>query len=122
MCRGYLVMKLVGSWLKNWSFSAVDADGMSRGLLLGWSPYFKALHSLSHRLSISIKLKHKNDYFSFTAINYETIPFWEELSSIGVFHDPIMVIGGDLNFTLSLREVWGPNPREDLDWLLSLFS
>jgi hypothetical protein len=23
------------------------------------------------------------------------------------------VIGGDLNFTLSLREIWGPNPRED---------
>lgn len=24
-----------------------------------------------------------------------------------------MVLGGDLNFTLSLREVWGSNPRED---------
>jgi hypothetical protein len=31
----------------------------------------------------------------------------------GVFNDPLLVIGGDLNFTLSLREVWGPSPRVD---------
>jgi hypothetical protein len=26
---------------------------------------------------------------------------------------PFTLVGGDLNFTLSLREVWGENPRVD---------
>jgi hypothetical protein len=39
--------------------------------------------------------------------------FWEDLVSIGVFRDPLLVAGGDLNFTLSLQEVWGFHPRAD---------
>ena len=33
--------------------------------------------------------------------------------SVGVFFNPHLVVGGDLNFTLSLREVWGANPKVD---------
>jgi exonuclease III len=118
MCSGEDAIKIVSQWLKNWSFSAVDAEGLSGGLLSGWSSDFKALSSSSALSSISVKLKHKDYDFSFTAINIygpysDRVQFWENLKSAGVFSDPLTVIGGDLNFTLSLREVWGSNPRED---------
>jgi hypothetical protein len=64
------------------------------------------------------KLKHKHSDLAFFVVNiyglyYDRDPFWEELSSLGVFFDAFLVVGGDLNFTLSLCEVWGVNPRED---------
>jgi hypothetical protein len=55
--------------LKNWSFSTVDADGMSGGLLSGWSPNFKDLSSSYVRSSIFVKLKHKDYDFVYSAIN-----------------------------------------------------
>jgi exonuclease III len=30
MCTGEKSMKVVSSWLRNWSFSSVDVEGMSR--------------------------------------------------------------------------------------------
>jgi hypothetical protein len=118
MCKGEEAIKNVSPWLKNWAFSAVDAKGMSGGLLTGWSLTFKALSSSSTHSTISVNLKHKYVDFAFSVINIygpysERIPFWEDLKNEGIFNDPLSVIGGDLNFTLSLREVWGPSPKED---------
>jgi hypothetical protein len=118
MCSGEDTIKTYSEWMKNWSFSAVDTEGLSGGLLSGWSSDFKALSSSSTLSSILVNLKHKDYDFSFSAINIygpysDRVQFWENLKSAGVFNDPLMVIGGDLNFTLSLREVWGSNPRED---------
>jgi hypothetical protein len=63
-----------------------------------------------------VKLKHKDFDFSFTYINIygpyvERVSFWENLKSVVFFRDPLLVIGGDLNFTLSLKEVGGPNHK-----------
>jgi hypothetical protein len=103
---------------KNWSFCIVNVDGLSGGLLTGWSPNFKASSSSSFRSSISVKLKRKDNDFSFTIVNIygpyaAKIPFWEDLKVAGAFRDPLTMVGGDLNFTLSVREVWGESPGED---------
>jgi hypothetical protein len=34
-------------------------------------------------------------------------PFWQQLSDSGLLCEDNLIIGGDLNFTLSAREVWG---------------
>jgi hypothetical protein len=65
-----------------------------------------------------VNLKHKDVDYAFSVINIydpysDRIPFWENLKNEGLFNDPLTVIDGDLNFTLSLREVWGPHPKED---------
>jgi hypothetical protein len=91
---------------------------MCGGLISGWSQDFQALSSFSVRSSISVKLKHKNSDLAFFIVNIyglysDRAPFWEELSFASVFSDPLLVVGGNLDFTLSLREVWGVNPRED---------
>jgi exonuclease III len=76
------------------------------------------LSSSVARSAISIKLQHKNNNFSFSVVNIygpyaDRTSFWEDLVTTGFFRDPFLVVGGDLNITLSLREVWGAHPRAD---------
>jgi exonuclease III len=118
MCSGESARETFRQWLKNWSFCTIDVNGMSGGLLSGWSQDFQALTLFSVCSSILVKLKHKNNDLAFSVVNIyglysDRAPFWEELSSACVFANPLLVVGGDSNFTLSLREVWGVNPRED---------
>jgi hypothetical protein len=63
-------------------------------------------------------LRHKDNDFFFSVLNIygpytDRIPFWEDLKDAGAFNEPFTVVGGDLNFTLSSREVWGESSRED---------
>jgi hypothetical protein len=39
--------------------------------------------------------------------------YWEELKRIGIFDLENLIMGGDLNFTVSSREVWGDAARVD---------
>jgi hypothetical protein len=49
MCKGEEAIKAISPWLKDWAFSAVDVDGLSGGLLTGWSqilnPFLRLLQS-----------------------------------------------------------------------------
>jgi hypothetical protein len=45
-------------------------------------------------------------------INYygpyaDRVVFWEDLKRNGIFDEENLILGGDLNFTTSSREVWG---------------
>jgi hypothetical protein len=117
MCLGDVIIKTISLYLKNWSSSNVYVNGILGGLLIGWSPHFNVLSSSYVHSSNSMKLKHTDYYFSFSTINIyghytKRVPFWEDLKYLSVFSDPLLVIG-DLNFTLYLREMWRPNSRED---------
>jgi hypothetical protein len=55
--------------------------------------------------------------FSFKVINLyrpysERISFWDSLAHSGVFLGDNVVLGGDLNFTVSSKEIWGGKPDE----------
>jgi hypothetical protein len=41
------------------------------------------------------------------------VPFWSEVNNSGFLDAPNVILGGDLNFTLSLWEVWGNYPHQD---------
>jgi hypothetical protein len=45
MCPGEKSRELISKCLRNWPFYIVDIEGMSGGLILGWSPYFLAQSS-----------------------------------------------------------------------------
>jgi hypothetical protein len=86
-------------WLRNWSFSTIDASGLLGGLLTGWSPNFQDLSSSVIHSTISIKLQHKNNNLTFSVVNIygpysDRTSFWEDLVSAGIFHDPFLVAGG----------------------------
>eukprot|EP00253_Pinus_taeda_P008007 PITA_08007 len=39
--------------------------------------------------------------------------FWTDLLAKPIMNSPLMVLGGDLNFSLGRAEAWGPSARED---------
>jgi hypothetical protein len=38
---------------------------------------------------------------------------WDTIKRDGLLKDNNLILGGDLNFTISNREVWGPHSRSD---------
>jgi hypothetical protein len=129
MCSGEKARYSLGSWLKNWYFSSIDAEGLSGGIITGWSLDFMAINSSVHGSTIAVSLKHKNMDKILNFINIygpytNRIMFWEDIIHAGVLSKPQSIIRGDFNFTVSLREVWGSNPRPDgqRDFFISLME
>jgi hypothetical protein len=102
---------------------------MSGAPIVGCGPSCKALSSTFFRSTLSVKFKFKDLYFSFDVLNIynpsvDQIPFQEELIYVGAFNNLFLVVGGDLNFPLSRREIWGDSTNVDnqRDFFLSLLS
>jgi hypothetical protein len=77
-------------------------------------------------LAISIKLEVKDVGFSFSVLNVygpyaNKIPFWKDLANVGALSGPLTLVGGDLNFTLSFKEVWGENTSGLAKWFFLIF-
>ena len=72
-------------------------------------------------------LEVRDSEFVFKVINlYVTYtnkqPLWNSMLDLGVLDEPNSVLGGDLIFTLLIREVWGSNPHKDpLEGIFQLF-
>jgi hypothetical protein len=129
MCYGAKARNTLEAWLKNWDFCALDTDGMSGGLIMGWGSALKSPLLILLSFTISINLMIKDFGFYFSVLNVygpyaDRIPFWEDLASAGEFIDPLLVVGNDLNFTLSHREIWGESSKLDTQrgFFLSLLS
>jgi hypothetical protein len=43
----------------------------------------------------------------------DRVLFWENLCDYDILYLQNFIIGGDLNFTSSIQEVWGAHPRRD---------
>jgi hypothetical protein len=119
MCLGVKSRLVMESWLNGWSFYIVDVEGISRRQLIVWSSLWRDLYSsvLSSSISVSLELKYLGTIFKVVNIygpHLDRVSFWENLVDVGVSSDPMMIVGGDLNFRTSLKEVWGPSP-----WLYS---
>jgi hypothetical protein len=39
--------------------------------------------------------------------------FWQPIIDYGLLKEPGLIVGGDLNFILSAREMWGSSARAD---------
>jgi hypothetical protein len=58
---------------------------------------------------INKKLKLLNCYGPYA----ERQSFWDNLKKDGILKESNLILGGDLNFTVSTREIWGINARSD---------
>ena len=54
------------------------------------------------------------DVFNIYGPYLNCIHFWDNLFNNYVLRGDLVIIGGDLNFSLGQTEVWGPNARPDL--------
>jgi hypothetical protein len=118
MCFGSKAVETFSPWLKDWSFSSVNSVGLSGGLLTTWNPHLKVPSTSSLNSSIVVDLEDRILVDSFHLINIynpysKKRPYWEVLASPGILSASNIILGGDLNFTLSIREVWGAHPRRN---------
>jgi hypothetical protein len=92
--------------------------GLSRGLLSSWSPRFRDLSTSLISYDIVVELVDNFLNCMFRLINVHGLyadwcNLWIRLSGSSFLNSYNIIFGGDLNFTLSLREVWGGLPRQD---------
>ena len=97
---------------------SLDVVGHSRGLIIAWSPALKKIESIKLDSVIEIKLQDKETGIIFTFLNvygpfYDKKVYWEKLKLEGALNQPNIIIGGDLNLTISAGEYWGENARQD---------
>jgi hypothetical protein len=117
MCIGQRALDFFSSFLKDWSFSTVDVVGQSRGLITRWNPHFVSISSIVLNLAIVMHLYSKELGKSLRMINVyspygERKSFWEVMVD-GYLNDTNVILGGDLNLTINMREIWREVARRD---------
>ena len=115
--------KVVGSW----NISAVDAIGLLGGLLTAWNPkkanfvVFKTVAGIllqGRYLNGDRELKILNCYGPYQ----NRIPYWNLIRDSGLLKEEGLIIGGDLNFTVSANETWGCTCMDpEADFFYNLF-
>ena len=116
--------KVVGSW----HMSAVDSIGMSGGLLTAWNPKKVVFDVFSSVAGMIMQGKTVNGDQTLKVVNcygpYQNrLPFWNQVKAGGLLQEKGLILGGDLNFTVSARETWGNTRLDpDADFFLSYDS
>ena len=98
--------------LGNWYMSAVDATGLSGGLLSAWNPLKANFEVFKSVAGIILQGRLLNGLQEINILNcygpyHHRIPFWNLIRTGGILKTSGLIIGGDLNFTISARETWG---------------
>jgi len=112
-----------------WSCATIDSVGNSGGLLSGWNPCIGQLETFQSALGIFLEGRVSSLPDSVTLLNCdgpykERLSFWQLAENTGVLEEESLIVGGDLNLTLSTREVWGVISRLDplADYFFGLFD
>eukprot|EP00253_Pinus_taeda_P010845 PITA_10845 len=110
---------MLKSLLPGWVFIAMDASGHSGGLAFGFKEgRVKVINHWGMKNVLGMEVLSPDFTFPITLVNiYGPCQgreyFWEELMTKTVMKSPLMIMGGDLNFSIGRAEAWGPSARED---------
>ena len=85
---------------------------------MAWSLAMLKTDSKKLESAIETKLFDKEIGLNFSLINvyspfYERKTYWEKIKAEGVLNQPNVILGGDLNLTLTAGESWGEKARQD---------
>jgi hypothetical protein len=91
---------------------ALDPCGRSGGLLSGWNPTCDEIYAFDTLAGIYLegRFKHSTDKVKMLncyAPYKDRKHLWLPIIQSGLLNEEGIIVGGDLNFTLSMREVWG---------------
>jgi len=82
---------------------------------MAWNPCLKVFYSFTVASRIVVDLEDRLFDAYFQVVNLyspylDKISFWEGLDLLGILSYPNLILGGNLKFTLSIKEVWGTSP------------
>ena len=116
---GHMLVVDLESMLKGWDFLSLDACGKSGGLLLGWrSIFFHLLNAWDVASGLCVSLFSIELNMDICLLNIygpyiEREVFWRNLLGVDGLKCNHLILGGELNFTLGLSEIWGSRARSD---------
>jgi hypothetical protein len=112
-----------------WNVVALDPCGHSGGFLSGWNPSCVELYDFDTLVGIYLEGRFKQSADKVKLLNCyapykDRELFWHPIIQSGLLSEEGIIVGGDLNFTLSTREVWGDSARNDplTDFFTSLIQ
>ena len=96
-----------------WFVSAIDACGNYKGTLVGWNPVMADIWPFITCVVLLLKGRLKGLDSQVHLLNVydpysQRISFWDCVKAGGILTPPKLILVGDLNFTWSAEEVWGP--------------
>eukprot|EP00253_Pinus_taeda_P034952 PITA_34952 len=110
---------MLKSLMPGWTFSAIDSSGHSGGLAIGYREgKIKCINMWGLKNVMGMEVVCPDFSTSFQIVNiYGPCQgrelFWKDLLSKSLMKAPLMVVGGDFNFSLGRAEAWGPSAKED---------
>ena len=118
MVSEHKAREIFTKFLPMWHFCGVDSLGLSGMLLSAWNPRrdeFSAFMTLAGILLDGlVKVINKTlKMVIFYGPYGDRQVFRDNIKRVGLLKDHNLILGGDLNFTISNREVWGPHSRSD---------
>jgi hypothetical protein len=102
----------------HWIFCGAESLGIFGELLIDWNPRKYDFSSLLTSARIMLEglvkdLDRRMKVINCYGLYFDREVFWESIKRDDILKEHNMVLGGDLNFTTSYREVWGVHFRED---------
>jgi len=118
MGKGDTIVKDMKKSFMGCKFLALNINGFSGGLINGWTQNISLINSFVVCSSLSIYVFSKSIRMELSFLNeygpYEGKQFfWSDLLSSQWIKVEKLIVGGDLNLTLNIGEIWGTSTRHD---------
>ena len=117
--KGYEVENMLKSLLPGWSFTAIDSTGHSGGIAIGVKEgRIKVTNQWGTKQVMGMEVLSPDFSLPISIVNiYGPCQgreiFWEDLMVKSSMKSSLLIVGGDLNFSIGRAEAWGPSARED---------
>lgn len=114
-----IISPLMESMLPRWLFQAIDVNGRSRDIALGYNPRsinlmgtwggigFIGADIYSTELGTEIRM------INIYGLCHHRENFWERILVANIFQSDNIILRGDLNFSLGYLESWGHHAQAD---------
>lgn len=116
---GSEVEAMLKTLLPGWVFTAIDSSGHSGGLAIGYKEgRIKVINQWGTKQVLGMEILTPVFPLPFSIVNIYgpcqgREAFWVDLMAKSLMKSSMLIVGGDLNFSIGRAKAWGPSARED---------